>query len=105
MTVDGLRRSGPAPSASGPERGAGDGESGLTMAVSDAAAYSAAVALERLHSTAEGLTATEAARRLALVGPNAVRTHRAQPLAILGRQLRSAVLILLAVTAFISFFL
>jgi Mg2+-importing ATPase len=40
-----------------------------------------------------------------LVGPNAVRTHRAQPLRILVRQLRSPVLILLAVTATISFFL
>jgi Mg2+-importing ATPase len=75
------------------------------MAVSEAAATAAAVVLEQLHSTAEGLTSTEAARRLALVGPNAVRTHRARSLAILVRQLRSAVLILLAVTAFVSFFL
>lgn len=34
-----------------------------------------------------------------------MRSHHAQPLRILGGQLRSAVLILLAVTAFISFFL
>jgi len=34
-----------------------------------------------------------------------VRSHHVQPLRILGRQLRSAVLILLAVTAVISFFL
>jgi Mg2+-importing ATPase len=105
MTVGGLRRPGPAPSSSGPGGAASEAGSGLTMAVSEAAATPAAVVLERLNSTAEGLTSTEAARRLALVGPNAVRTHRARPLAILGRQLRSAVLILLAVTALISFFL
>jgi Mg2+-importing ATPase len=105
VTVGGLRRRGTAPSSSGPGRVAPEARSGLTMGVSEAATASAAVVLERLNSTAEGLPSTEAARRLVLVGPNAVRTHRARPLAILGRQLRSAVLILLGVTAFISFFL
>jgi Mg2+-importing ATPase len=100
VTVDGLHRPGPAPSSSGPAPGAGP-----MMAVGEAAATSAAVVLERLDTTASGLTSPEAARRLALVGPNAVRTHRAQPWRILGRQLRSAVLILLGVTAFVSFFL
>ncbi|MFG2576752.1 hypothetical protein [Streptomyces sp. NPDC048481] len=37
-------------------------------------------------------------------GPNAVRTHHVRLLAVLGRQLRSALLILLAVTAGISYF-
>jgi Mg2+-importing ATPase len=105
MTLGGLRRPGPAPSSPRPDRTAPQAGSGLTLTVSEAAATSAAVVLERLHSTAEGLTSAEAARRLALIGPNAVRTHRARLLTILGRQLRSAVLILLGVTAFISFFL
>ena len=47
----------------------------------------------------------EAQRRLLALGANAVRTHHAQPLRVLGRQLASPVLILLAVTATVSFFL
>ena len=47
----------------------------------------------------------EAAARLLRYGPNAVRTHRVSALAVLGRQLRSAVLGLLAATAVLSFFL
>jgi Mg2+-importing ATPase len=73
--------------------------------VAEAAGLAAEQVLERLGSAAAGLTTEEAGRRLSLVGPNAVRTHRAQPLRILVRQLRSPVLILLAVTATISFFL
>ena len=38
------------------------------------------------------------------MGPNAVRSHRARALPVLGRQLRSPLLILLAVTALASFF-
>jgi Mg2+-importing ATPase len=59
--------------------------------------------LAGLASGVGGLTATEAAHRLATLGPNAVRTHHAQPWRILLRQLNNAVLILLAVTAGISF--
>ncbi|PZS32351.1 MAG: magnesium-translocating P-type ATPase [Pseudonocardiales bacterium] len=77
----------------------------LGIPVSEAAALPTTQVLNGLGSTPAGLDADEAARRLTLVGPNAVRTHHAQPLRILGRQLRSPVLILLAVTAFISFFL
>ena len=75
------------------------------MPVSEAAAVPAAQVLSELGSTPAGLDADEARRRLALVGPNAVRTHHAQPLRVLGRQLQSPVLILLAVTALVSFFL
>lgn len=73
--------------------------------VAEAAALPAGEVLDRLDSAAEGLAADEAARRLRVLGPNAVRTHHAQPWRILGRQLRSPVLILLAVTATVSFFL
>jgi hypothetical protein len=39
------------------------------------------------------------------VGPNAVRSHRARALPVLARQLRSPLLLLLAVTALASTFL
>ena len=42
-----------------------------------------------------GCSAAEAAARLARHGPNAVRTHRVSAFAVLGHQLRSAVLVLL----------
>ncbi|BEP14148.1 magnesium-translocating P-type ATPase [Acidothermaceae bacterium B102] len=78
---------------------------GMGLRVVDAAALTQDETLGRLATRAAGLDAAEAARRRQLVGPNAVRTHHAQPLQILGRQLHSAVLALLGVTAFISFFL
>ena len=76
---------------------------GLT--ITTAAAATTAHVLEQLASSAGGLDSDEAASRLSRVGPNAVRTHHAQPWRVLGRQLNSPVLILLAVTAVASFFL
>nr|WP_193561341.1 magnesium-translocating P-type ATPase [Mycolicibacterium hodleri] len=61
--------------------------------------------LARLDSSADGLSSAQAATRLQRHGPNALRTHRVSALAVLGRQLRSAVLLLLAGTATVSFFL
>jgi P-type Mg2+ transporter len=58
-----------------------------------------------LESSAEGLSSAEVCARRARYGPNAVRTHNVNALAVLGRQLRSAVLILLAGTALVSYFL
>lgn len=49
-----------------------------------------------------GLTAAEAAERLAAVGPNSLRTHRPSPWRLLGRQLASPILVLLFVTAGVS---
>src|SRR6478672_381357 len=60
--------------------------------------------LTRLGSAAAGLSSPEAARRLQQTGPNAVRTHEARAVAVLGRQLRSPLLALLAATATVSFF-
>jgi Mg2+-importing ATPase len=60
--------------------------------------------LARLGSDRAGLTPAEAARRLRALGPNAVRSHRARAFPVPGRQLRSPLLILLAVTAVASFF-
>ena len=52
-----------------------------------------------------GLPEDEAARRLRVAGPNAVRSHRVHALSVLASQLRSPLLILLAVTALASAFL
>jgi Mg2+-importing ATPase len=61
--------------------------------------------LDRLGSGSAGLDSGEAAKRLAELGPNAVRTHQASGWSVLGRQLGSPILILLAVTAGLSLFL
>ena len=47
-----------------------------------------------LASSAQGLSSAEVSARRARYGPNAVRTHHVNAFAVLGRQLRSAVLIL-----------
>ena len=62
-------------------------------------------ALRWLDTSAEGLSSAKASARLLRYGPNSVRTHRVSAIAVLGRQLRSAVLGLLAATAVVSFFL
>jgi P-type Mg2+ transporter len=61
--------------------------------------------LRWLEGSADGLSRAEASARLLRYGPNAVRTHRVTAIAVLGRQLRNAVLGLLAATAVVSFFL
>jgi Mg2+-importing ATPase len=72
--------------------------------VVSAAAMSVPQALSHLATTADGLSAAEASRRLSVAGPNAVRTHRAQFVPVLLRQFRSPLLVLLAVTAVASYF-
>jgi Mg2+-importing ATPase len=74
------------------------------LSVTEAATLDPSVVMRRLETTAGGLSVEEAARRRALVGPNAVRTHHARWWVVLGRQLRSALLLLLVVTATVSFF-
>ncbi|MHB1172107.1 MAG: cation-translocating P-type ATPase, partial [Lacisediminihabitans sp.] len=61
--------------------------------------------LLELNSDETGLTSEEAARRLTVLGPNAVRTHKANAWSVLARQLRSPILILLLITASLSLFL
>ena len=75
------------------------------LAIAEAAHRPADEVLERLGSGVEGLSSGEAARRLAELGPNALRTHQASGWSVLGRQLRSPILILLLVTAGLSLFL
>jgi P-type Mg2+ transporter len=61
--------------------------------------------LARLRTGSGGLPEAGAARRLAVTGPNVVRTHRTPALQVLASQLRSPLLLLLAVTALASAFL
>lgn len=69
-----------------------------------AAALPVTDVLDRLGSGPGGLPEDEAQRRLRTAGPNAVRSHRARALPLLARQLRSPLLVLLAVTALASAF-
>ncbi|HUC27326.1 MAG TPA: magnesium-translocating P-type ATPase [Streptosporangiaceae bacterium] len=75
------------------------------VTVSEAAALGASEILILLESGTAGLSEDEAARRLRAVGPNAVRSYRARALPVLLTQLRSPLLLLLAVTAIASSFL
>jgi len=60
--------------------------------------------LQSLRSSHNGLPAAEARRRLADVGPNALRSHRARPFSVLARQLRNPLLLLLLAAALTSVF-
>ena len=75
------------------------------VTAAEAAALPSDDVLARLGSGTAGLPADEAARRLRVVGPNAVRSHRVHAMSVLASQLRSPLLILLAVTALASAFL
>jgi P-type Mg2+ transporter len=68
-----------------------------------AGAEQAEVTLHRLGSSDAGLTAEEARRRLHDIGPNAVTQHGVQALAVLVRQLRNPLLILLGVATATAF--
>ncbi len=70
-----------------------------------AAALPSKQVLERLATTPEGLATPEAARRLAALGPNAVRSHGARWTSVLLGQLRSPLLVLLTLAAVASYFL
>lgn len=75
------------------------------IAASEAATLAVDELLARLGTTTEGLSAYEAATRLARLGPNALRAHHARVLAVAGHQFHSPLLVLLVVTATVSFFL
>ncbi|MDT5334418.1 MAG: P-type Mg2+ transporter, partial [Mycobacterium sp.] len=82
---------------------AGDSEQGLTA--KRVASAPVEQVLRWLDSSPDGLSSVEASARLVRNGPNAIRTHRVSAVAVLGRQLRSALLALLAATAALSFVL
>ena len=72
----------------------------LTLDV--AACQSTADVLDALGTSLEGLSSDEARRRLAQYGPNALRSHGARGWAVLGRQLRNPLLLLLLAAAAVS---
>jgi Mg2+-importing ATPase len=72
--------------------------------VQEAATLSPVQVLGTLATSTDGLSAAEVVTRRAAAGPNAVRSHHARAFAVLVRQLRNALLLLLLVTAVISFF-
>ncbi|HXY94097.1 MAG TPA: magnesium-translocating P-type ATPase [Acidimicrobiia bacterium] len=74
------------------------------LSITEAAALPDAVVLQRMGTPSGGLAADEVARRLSRVGPNVIAVHRVRVWEVLGRQLRSALLLLLVVTAAVSFF-
>lgn len=67
-----------------------------------AAGLEAEAVLGRLGTAESGLAPLEASRRLGVVGPNAILSHRARRLQVLLRQLRNPLLILLAAAALVS---
>ncbi len=73
------------------------------MSIRAAASTGWSAVLAALGSRSDGLTSDVAAARLAAIGPNALRTHRVRIWTVLGRQLRSALLGLLLLTAVVSF--
>lgn len=75
------------------------------LTVVTAATQDADQVLASLRSSPSGLSSAEASQRLATIGPNILHGHRARPLAVLSRQLKSPILLLLFVTAGVSLFL
>ncbi len=78
---------------------------GTALELRSAAALESRSVLALLESRPEGLSSSEADDRRAAVGRNVLRAHRAHPGRVLGRQLKSPILVLLFVTAGVSVFL
>ena len=74
------------------------------LSVAEAATLPPDAVLQRLETARDGLGSGEVARRRALVGANVIAVRRVRVWDVLGRQLRSALLLLLVVTATLSFF-
>jgi Mg2+-importing ATPase len=69
----------------------------------EAGALPVAAVLDRLGVGDDGLSTAEVGQRQLLWGPNAIRAYRARAWTVLQRQLRSPLLLLLVVTAGVSF--
>ena len=81
-----------------PDRASPPGELGL----GDVAGLAPGAVLARLGSGPDGLTSAEAARRLRQFGPNELGTHRVSAVAVVLRQVRNPVLVLLLAAALVS---
>jgi Mg2+-importing ATPase len=73
---------------------------GLTLA--EAAGLAPGDVLLRLETSMDGLRAAEAAIRLRQFGPNTLGTHRVRAIAVILRQVRNPLLILLLAAALVS---
>lgn len=71
-------------------------------AIRRCATEDAAQVLAEVGSRETGLDAVQARERLEQQGPNALRGHRARPWRVLGRQLRSPIVLMLFGTAFVA---
>ncbi len=74
------------------------------LSLLEAGRLQAGEVVARLQSSPAGLEPQEAARRLAVSGPNAIRSHDVRGLSILLRQLRNPLLLLLGAATLIAFF-
>ena len=92
----------PGPRATGPPPLRAPAQSRSLVAVA-ASRRVADVAAQLTVTPDRGLTTAEAQARLAAGGANAIASHRASALAVLWRQLRSPLLVLLVVAAGVSF--
>jgi P-type Mg2+ transporter len=88
--------------ASGSTVEAEDAGRGSSLELAEAASLDRSSVLQRLQTSEHGLDPAEASRRLRIVGPNAILSHGARPWAILGRQFRNPLLILLLAAALTS---
>jgi Mg2+-importing ATPase len=79
-------------------------EAPSALGIAEAATLGIEEVLERLGSSDTGLASSEVRGRREAVGANVIAVHRVRAWEILGRQLRSALLLLLVVTAAVSFF-
>lgn len=81
------------------------GSSTLQSAVRRCAAEDPAQVLTEFRSVEHGLSTADALERLARQGPNAIRSRGARPWRVLGRQLRSPIVLMLFGTAIVAGFL
>jgi Mg2+-importing ATPase len=72
------------------------------LELADAARLSSDEVLSRLGTGFNGLSSTDAADRLLQFGPNALSTHKVRAVAVLWRQIRNPILILLLGAALVS---
>jgi len=76
----------------------------VDLALADAAVLSSGEVLSRLGSGPDGLSSAEVADRLTRFGPNALAVHRVRATAVLLRQIRNPILVLLLGAAAVSAF-
>jgi Mg2+-importing ATPase len=79
-------------------------DAAMDFGLTDAAGLSPDEVLSRLGSGRDGLSSAEAAKRLARFGPNALGVHRVRAGAVLVRQIRNPILVLLLGAALVSAF-